>query len=168
MAVGIILLCNTSLCFVSSLLMGRHSGSFAVGGSLVKQLGLPVVPERSGHWREPCGWTGSFLDSRGWEGPRMFSKGQTMLFCAVTSSSSLPISTKVYIWNIPCDTCMRFMIWFGMLGRGTSISKKGKLVKTRLYNKLADLKTNKGNHHRIKFRTANFILSSWGNSYKLL
>lgn len=41
--------------FVSSLLLGRHSGSFAVGGSSGKQLGLPVVPERSGHWREPCG-----------------------------------------------------------------------------------------------------------------
>lgn len=40
---------------MASLLLGRHSGSFAVGGSLVKQLGLPGVPERSGHWREPCG-----------------------------------------------------------------------------------------------------------------
>lgn len=28
--------------------------------------------------------------------------------------------------HIPCETCMRFMIWFGMLGRGTGPSIKQK------------------------------------------
>lgn len=49
------------LCPLPSSPLGRSSCSFAGGGSWVRQLGLPLAPEISGRWAEPCGWTGWFL-----------------------------------------------------------------------------------------------------------